>query len=241
MLGTSRDPGLELSRLRHWKRTSWGPVRLLVSVPPTTSALQVTKDKHKGRENQVENLLSGDPITCKIHRLASTPLPPRATATINVHILSRQVHAVNGTLPRRQQVNGHPWPPTPTHQQQVLFHFRTKPTHHLNKPHIQTTHSTQPTHTGLTTAATTTTHMIRMDPKARNPDVQLKHKSEGVQVRRHRPRRYNTSTGTKPRANSLAHKEPGAPNWRGNHGRRHTTCHVHKTTCMSHTNHVKPH
>ncbi|MQL74036.1 hypothetical protein Taro_006399, partial [Colocasia esculenta] len=34
------------------------------------------------------------------------------------------------------------------------------------------------------------------------------------EVRRHRPRRYSTSTGTKPRANSLAHKEPGAPNWR---------------------------
>ncbi|MQL79323.1 hypothetical protein Taro_011763 [Colocasia esculenta] len=120
----------------------------------------------RGRENQVENLLSGDPITHRIHRLASTPLPPRATATINVHILCRQVHAVNGTLPGRQQVNGHPWPPTPTQLQQVLFHFRTKPAPHLNKPHIQTTHSTQPTHTGLSTAITTITHMIRMDPKS---------------------------------------------------------------------------
>ncbi|MQL93178.1 hypothetical protein Taro_025818 [Colocasia esculenta] len=52
-------------------------------------------------------------------RLASTPLPPRATATINVHILCRQVHAVNGSLPGRQQVNGHPWPLTPTQLQQV--------------------------------------------------------------------------------------------------------------------------
>ncbi|MQM12072.1 hypothetical protein Taro_044984, partial [Colocasia esculenta] len=47
MPGTSRDPGPELSRVRHWKRTSWGPIRLLVFVPPTTSVLQVTKDKHK--------------------------------------------------------------------------------------------------------------------------------------------------------------------------------------------------
>ncbi|MQM11696.1 hypothetical protein Taro_044605 [Colocasia esculenta] len=115
----------------------------------------------RGRENRVENLPSGDPITNRFHRLASTPMPPRATATINVHILCCQVHAVNGTLPGRQQVNGHPWPPTPTQLQQVLFHFRTKPAPYLNKPHIQTTHSTQPTHTGLTTAITTITHMIR--------------------------------------------------------------------------------
>ncbi|MQM13247.1 hypothetical protein Taro_046167 [Colocasia esculenta] len=73
----------------------------------------------------------------------------------------------------------------------------------------------------------------------KKPDVQLKQRSEGVQVRRHRPRWYNTSTGTKPRANSLAHREPRAPNWRGNHGRRRTTRHVYKTTCTSHTNHVK--
>ncbi|MQM02121.1 hypothetical protein Taro_034879, partial [Colocasia esculenta] len=63
--------------------------------------------------------------------------------------------------------------------------------------------------------------------------------SEGVQVRRHRPRRYSTSTGTKPRANNLAHREPGAPNWRGNHSRRCTTRHAHKTTCTSHISHVK--
>ncbi|MQL72846.1 hypothetical protein Taro_005185, partial [Colocasia esculenta] len=120
----------------------------------------------RGRENQVENLLSGDPITCRIHRLASTPLPFKATATINVHIPCRQVHAVNDILPGRQQVNDHPWPPTPTQLQQVLFHFKTKPAPHLSKPHIQTTHSTQPTHTGLTTAITTITHMIRKDPKS---------------------------------------------------------------------------
>ncbi|MQM17357.1 hypothetical protein Taro_050324, partial [Colocasia esculenta] len=101
----------------------------------------------RGRENQVENLLSGDPITCRFHRLASTPLPPRATATINVHILCRQVHEVNGNLPGRQQVNDHPWPPTPTQLQQVLFPFRTKPAHSTNLLHI-----------GLTTAITTTTH-----------------------------------------------------------------------------------
>ncbi|MQM01905.1 hypothetical protein Taro_034661, partial [Colocasia esculenta] len=49
---------------------------------------------------------------------ASTPLPPMATAIINVHILSRQVHAVNGHLSGRQQVSDHPWPPTPTQLQQ---------------------------------------------------------------------------------------------------------------------------
>ncbi|MQM09144.1 hypothetical protein Taro_042010, partial [Colocasia esculenta] len=117
-------------------------------------------------ENQVRNLPSGDPITCRILRLASTPMPPRTTATLNVHSHCRQDHAVNGHIPGRQQVNDHPWPPTPIELQQVLFHFRTKPALHLLKPHIHTTHSTQPTHTGLTTAATTTTHMIRMDPKS---------------------------------------------------------------------------
>ncbi|MQM01272.1 hypothetical protein Taro_034030 [Colocasia esculenta] len=120
----------------------------------------------RGRENRVGNLPPSDPITCRFHRLASTPLPFRATATINVHIHCRLVHTVNDTLPGRQQVNDHPWPPTPIQLQQVLFHFRTKPAPHLNKPHIQTTHSTQPTHTGLTTAITTITHMIRMDPKS---------------------------------------------------------------------------
>ncbi|MQL86865.1 hypothetical protein Taro_019406 [Colocasia esculenta] len=71
-------------------------------------------------ENRVENLPSGDPITCRIHRLASTPLPPTATAIINVHILSRQVHAVNVHVSGRQQVSDHPWPPTPTQLQQDL-------------------------------------------------------------------------------------------------------------------------
>ncbi|MQL68057.1 hypothetical protein Taro_000309 [Colocasia esculenta] len=33
----------------------------------------------------------------------STPLLPIATATLNVHILSRQVHTVNGHIPGRQQ------------------------------------------------------------------------------------------------------------------------------------------
>ncbi|MQL75480.1 hypothetical protein Taro_007856 [Colocasia esculenta] len=93
-------------------------------------------------------------------------MPPRATATLNIHILSRQVHAVNVHLPGRQPVNGHPWPRTPTELQQVLFHFRTNPALHLLKPHIHTIHSTQPTHIGLTTAATTTIHTIRMDPKS---------------------------------------------------------------------------
>ncbi|MQM05253.1 hypothetical protein Taro_038062, partial [Colocasia esculenta] len=117
-------------------------------------------------ENQVENLLSGDPITCRILRLASTPLPPRTTATLNVHSHCRQDHAVNVHLPGCQPVNGHPWPPSPTELQQVLFHFRTKPAPHLLKPHIHTKHSTQPTHIGLTTAYTTNTHMIRTDPKS---------------------------------------------------------------------------
>ncbi|MQL79462.1 hypothetical protein Taro_011902 [Colocasia esculenta] len=49
----------------------------------------------RGRERQVGNLLSSDPITCRILRLASTPMPPTATATLSVHIHCRQVHAVN--------------------------------------------------------------------------------------------------------------------------------------------------
>ncbi|MQM11942.1 hypothetical protein Taro_044852, partial [Colocasia esculenta] len=140
--------------------------------PPTTLLYLLEALGIRGREagarekeNRVENLPSGDPITCRFHRLASTPLPFRATAIINVHILCRQVHAVNGNLPGRQQVNGHTWPPTPSQLQQVLFHFRTKPTPLLHKPHFQATHSTQPTHTGLTTAITTTTHTIQKDPK----------------------------------------------------------------------------
>ncbi|MQL91598.1 hypothetical protein Taro_024210, partial [Colocasia esculenta] len=74
----------------------------------------------RGIENRVGNLPSGDLITWRILRLASTPMPPRTTATLNVHILSCQVHAVNVHLPGRQPVNGHPWPPTPTELQQVL-------------------------------------------------------------------------------------------------------------------------
>ncbi|MQL70112.1 hypothetical protein Taro_002416 [Colocasia esculenta] len=50
------------------------------------------------------------------------------------------------------------------------------------------------------------------------PNVQLKHRSEGVQDRQHRPRWYNTSTGTNPEHNKhtcLAHTEPGVPDCRG--------------------------
>ncbi|MQM15933.1 hypothetical protein Taro_048886 [Colocasia esculenta] len=141
--------------------------------PPTTlqnllEALETPEREAGAREeeNQVRNLPSGEPITCRILRLASTPLPPRTTATLNVHIYCRQDHAVNVHSPGRQSVNGHPWPPTPTELQQVLFHFRTNPALHLVKPHIHTIHSIQPTHIGLTTAATTTIHTIRMDPKS---------------------------------------------------------------------------
>ncbi|MQL72474.1 hypothetical protein Taro_004822, partial [Colocasia esculenta] len=59
-------------------------------------------------ENRVGNLPSGDPITCRILRLASSPLPPRTTATLNVHILSREDHAVNVHLPGRQPVGVNP-------------------------------------------------------------------------------------------------------------------------------------
>ncbi|MQL79267.1 hypothetical protein Taro_011706, partial [Colocasia esculenta] len=149
-LNLQKSPGshrtlLELPRELHhataFPRAIWQ--RHTSHDPPTTlqyllEALGTRGHEAGAREkkNQVENLLSGDPITCRILRLASTPLPPMATATINVHILCRQVHAVNGTLPGHQQVNDHPWPPTPTQLQQVLFHFRTKPAPHLNKPHI---------------------------------------------------------------------------------------------------------
>ncbi|MQL92844.1 hypothetical protein Taro_025468 [Colocasia esculenta] len=49
----------------------------------------------RGNESRARRLPSGDPITCRILRLASTPMPPTTTATLSVHILSRQVHAVN--------------------------------------------------------------------------------------------------------------------------------------------------
>ncbi|MQM08501.1 hypothetical protein Taro_041359 [Colocasia esculenta] len=38
----------------------------------------------------------------------------------------------------------------------------------------------------------------------------------------------------KPRANSLAHREPGAPNWRGNHSRRLLPDTHTETTCAPH-------
>ncbi|MQM23226.1 hypothetical protein Taro_056289, partial [Colocasia esculenta] len=98
--------------------------------------------------------------------LASTPLSPTCTANINVHNYCRQVHDVNVHEPRRQQSTTTSWPPTQTEQQQVLFQFTTHPALHLLKPRNHTMHSTHPTHTGLTTAATTTMHMIRMDPKS---------------------------------------------------------------------------
>ncbi|MQL86443.1 hypothetical protein Taro_018977 [Colocasia esculenta] len=82
----------------------------------------------RGKENQVENLLSGEPITCRILKLASTPLPPRTTATLNVHSYCRQDHAVNGLIPGRQQVNGHTWPPTPTELPQVVKSYFNDPT-----------------------------------------------------------------------------------------------------------------
>ncbi|MQL71784.1 hypothetical protein Taro_004100 [Colocasia esculenta] len=60
--------------------------------PPTTLLYLLEALGIQGREagarekkNRVGNLPSGDPITCRLLRLASTPLPPRATATINVH------------------------------------------------------------------------------------------------------------------------------------------------------------
>ncbi|MQM16111.1 hypothetical protein Taro_049065 [Colocasia esculenta] len=64
--------------------------------PPTSllyllEALETQGHEAEARENenQVKSLLSGDPITCRILRLASTPLPPKTTATTNVHILCR--------------------------------------------------------------------------------------------------------------------------------------------------------
>ncbi|MQL86787.1 hypothetical protein Taro_019320, partial [Colocasia esculenta] len=53
--------------------------------------------------------------------LASTLMPPTATATLSVHIYCRQVQEVNVHKPGCQPVNGHPWPPTPTEQQQMRF------------------------------------------------------------------------------------------------------------------------
>ncbi|MQM14613.1 hypothetical protein Taro_047547, partial [Colocasia esculenta] len=93
--------------------------------PPSTlqyllEALETRGQQAGARENEnrVGNLPLGDPITCRILRLASTPLPPRTTATLNVHSHCRQDHAINDHIPGRQQVNDHPWPPTPTELQQ---------------------------------------------------------------------------------------------------------------------------
>ncbi|MQL68450.1 hypothetical protein Taro_000741, partial [Colocasia esculenta] len=93
--GSELDDGLETS-------SSLSPVGVGVSL--ASHWLSRELPQHRANQN---------------HRLASTPMPPRATATLNVHILSRQVHAVNVHLSGRQPVNGHPWPPTPTELQQV--------------------------------------------------------------------------------------------------------------------------
>ncbi|MQL72342.1 hypothetical protein Taro_004678, partial [Colocasia esculenta] len=89
-------------------------------------------------ENRVGNLPSGEPITCIILRLASTPLPPMATAIINVHILSGQDHAVNDHIPGHQQLNGHTWPPTPTELQQVGVNpSAANGNRHHQRPHLE--------------------------------------------------------------------------------------------------------
>ncbi|MQM16026.1 hypothetical protein Taro_048980, partial [Colocasia esculenta] len=49
----------------------------------------------RGEESELRELPSGEPITCRILRLASTPMPPTTTATLSVHINCRQVQAVN--------------------------------------------------------------------------------------------------------------------------------------------------
>ncbi|MQL73063.1 hypothetical protein Taro_005415, partial [Colocasia esculenta] len=43
------------------------------------------------------------------------------------------------------------------------------------------------------------------------PDVQLKLRIEGVQDRRHRPRQYNTSTGTSPELTTWLTENLGHP------------------------------
>ncbi|MQL94921.1 hypothetical protein Taro_027585 [Colocasia esculenta] len=58
----------------------------------------------RGNENRARRLPSGDPITCRIFRLASTPMPPTATATLSVHIYCRQV----GVNPYVANSNRHP-------------------------------------------------------------------------------------------------------------------------------------
>ncbi|MQL96860.1 hypothetical protein Taro_029537 [Colocasia esculenta] len=49
----------------------------------------------RGKESELRELLSGEPITCRILRLASTPMPPTTTSTLSVHNYCRQVQAVN--------------------------------------------------------------------------------------------------------------------------------------------------
>ncbi|MQM01399.1 hypothetical protein Taro_034153 [Colocasia esculenta] len=120
----------------------------------------------RGNESELRKLPSGEHITCRTVRLASTPLSPIATARLNDHIYCRLVQAINVHASGRQQSTATPWPPTQTEQQQILFYFRTNPALLLDKPHIYTKHSIQLTRIGLTTAATTTTYTIRMDPKS---------------------------------------------------------------------------
>ncbi|MQL92640.1 hypothetical protein Taro_025266, partial [Colocasia esculenta] len=53
--GTSKDPGPELSRVRHWKRTSWGPVsttgvRTRNYERATSQTTQTSTVQHKYRD-----------------------------------------------------------------------------------------------------------------------------------------------------------------------------------------------
>ncbi|MQL89442.1 hypothetical protein Taro_022012 [Colocasia esculenta] len=63
----------------------------------------------RGKESELRELPSGEPITCRILRLASTPMPPTATATLSDHIYCRQVQEVNvGVNPYAANSNRHP-------------------------------------------------------------------------------------------------------------------------------------
>ncbi|MQL90947.1 hypothetical protein Taro_023549 [Colocasia esculenta] len=85
---------------------------------PSVAALEVTLRRMENAPRKLPASPTASHLD-QLARLASTPRPLIATATLNVHILCRQDHTINGHIPGRQQVNGHPWPPTTTELQQT--------------------------------------------------------------------------------------------------------------------------
>ncbi|MQM22612.1 hypothetical protein Taro_055667, partial [Colocasia esculenta] len=96
----------------------------------------------RGEESELRELPSGEPITCTILRLASTPMPPTATATLCVHIHCRQVQAINVHISGRQQVSDHLLAANSNRTAAGPVSFQDQP---CSLP-AQTTHSNQALH-----------------------------------------------------------------------------------------------